>query len=276
MLRTILIGLDGTDDGAAAMRLGIRWAQRYEAITAGIAVVDEPGIELSETAMFSGSRHVAVVGPLVATSRRQAKELLSEFARRCDEAKVAYRLVEATGTPYVEILAEAQRYDVILIGTATHFAFGWRDEPDETLFKILRDCPRPVIAVPHAPAEGDAVVVAYDGSLQAARALAAFEASGLGRNRDIHLLGVAAELRAAARHLDRAGEYLRFHNLRVTTHAVDTPLLPEDVILKYLERHHAGLLVMGAYGEPRLREFFLGSVTRSMLRTSPVPLFLAH
>ena len=38
----------------------------------------------------------------------------------------------------------------------------------------------------------------------------------------------------------------------------------------------AGLVVMGAYGRPTLYEFFLGSVTRTMLAECPVPLFLYH
>jgi nucleotide-binding universal stress UspA family protein len=33
---------------------------------------------------------------------------------------------------------------------------------------------------------------------------------------------------------------------------------------------------MGAYGQPRIREFFLGSVTQTLLKESPVPLFLYH
>jgi nucleotide-binding universal stress UspA family protein len=38
----------------------------------------------------------------------------------------------------------------------------------------------------------------------------------------------------------------------------------------------AELMVMGAYGQPVLREFLLGSVTKTVLRDSPVPLFLYH
>jgi nucleotide-binding universal stress UspA family protein len=38
----------------------------------------------------------------------------------------------------------------------------------------------------------------------------------------------------------------------------------------------AGLVVMGAYGLSILYEFFLGSVTRTMLAESPAPLFLYH
>jgi nucleotide-binding universal stress UspA family protein len=38
----------------------------------------------------------------------------------------------------------------------------------------------------------------------------------------------------------------------------------------------ASLLVMGAYGRSPLRECFGHSVTRTLLRESPVPLFLYH
>jgi nucleotide-binding universal stress UspA family protein len=51
---------------------------------------------------------------------------------------------------------------------------------------------------------------------------------------------------------------------------------PAQVILEQVQQAHASLLVMGAYGQPALREFFFGSVTRTMLEASPVPLFLYH
>lgn len=39
---------------------------------------------------------------------------------------------------------------------------------------------------------------------------------------------------------------------------------------------NADLIVMGGFGRSRMSEFIFGGVTREMLRTSPVPLFLAH
>jgi nucleotide-binding universal stress UspA family protein len=38
----------------------------------------------------------------------------------------------------------------------------------------------------------------------------------------------------------------------------------------------ADLIVLGAYRHSPVREFFFGGVTRSLLRGSPAPLFLAH
>jgi nucleotide-binding universal stress UspA family protein len=49
-----------------------------------------------------------------------------------------------------------------------------------------------------------------------------------------------------------------------------------EVILDQVRQYQARLLVLGAYGQSTLREFFLGSVTRTVLQHSHVPLFLYH
>lgn len=49
-----------------------------------------------------------------------------------------------------------------------------------------------------------------------------------------------------------------------------------DVLKQHAMDAGAGLLVMGAYSHSRLRERVFGGVTRSMLETSKVPLFLSH
>jgi nucleotide-binding universal stress UspA family protein len=41
-------------------------------------------------------------------------------------------------------------------------------------------------------------------------------------------------------------------------------------------RAGAGLMVMGAYGRPRLRELILGGVTTGVLDTSELPVFMVH
>jgi nucleotide-binding universal stress UspA family protein len=43
-----------------------------------------------------------------------------------------------------------------------------------------------------------------------------------------------------------------------------------------VKQANAGLLVMGAYGRPRLSELVLGGVTRHVLAASPVPVMLSH
>jgi nucleotide-binding universal stress UspA family protein len=146
---------------------------------------------------------------------------------------------------------------------------------DETLRRILRSTPRPVVAVPSEIPDGNAVVVAYDGSLQAARAVYAFVASGIAAKRPVHVISVNDDPVEAARRGNRAIEFLAAHNIRATL-CPQSQGSPTDQILKLAREVDAGLIVLGAYGKPRIQDFFVGSVTSAILAKSPLPLFLFH
>jgi len=184
--------------------------------------------------------------------------------------------VEDTGTPYVQLVDEAQRCDLVILGQKTHFEYGWKDQTDETLSKVLKDSPRPVVAVPRSPITGNAVIIAYDGSLQASRALYAFQASGLAHSRSVYVVSVGPVHKTAMHHANRAIEFLRNHDIKSVDVVVETRDNPAEQILKEIQKRDTGLLVMGAYGQPTLREFFIGSVTRSILEHARVPVFCYH
>jgi nucleotide-binding universal stress UspA family protein len=277
MLRSILVGLDGSAYSATAVDLGLGWAQRHGALLVGIGIVDEPTIRQPEPVPLGGMHYKKERDDnLVADARRRVQEFLQEFARRCAAAKVACKLLEDVGLPYEQIALEAQRYDLILLGQQSHFHFETQAQPDETLTKVLKHSPRPLVTVPGQLQGGGVVVVAYDGSLQAARTLQAFQAMGLGDAQELHVVSVDADPGEAARRAERAVEFLRAHAVTAHPHALATLAKPAQVILDQVRQLNAGLVVMGAYGQPTLREFFFGSVTRTMLRDSPVPLFLYH
>ena len=45
---------------------------------------------------------------------------------------------------------------------------------------------------------------------------------------------------------------------------------------QFVAANKIDLLVMGAYGHSRFREFILGGATKSMMSRPPVPTFLSH
>ena len=49
-----------------------------------------------------------------------------------------------------------------------------------------------------------------------------------------------------------------------------------EVFKSHLTSNQTDLLVMGAYGHSRVREFILGGATLSMLSKPPVPILLSH
>ncbi|MBX6312971.1 MAG: universal stress protein [Isosphaeraceae bacterium] len=276
MLRSILVGLDGTPDGEAAVELGLRWAQRFEAALVGIGVVDEPGIHGAEEFLVGQAFFNRLNRELLAEIRQRLGEAARRFLQRCGEVGVAGRSVEETGAPDAQIVLEAQRHDLILLGQRTQFRFGREDGTDDTLTRVVSASPRPVVMVPGAVPEGEAVIVAYDGSLQAARALYAFEASGLGQGQTVHIISVDPDAGVAAGLAERACAFLRCHEIEAQAHPIAHHGMAAGPILDRVRQLGAGLLVMGAYGKPTLREFFLGTVTRNVLKDSPVPVFLFH
>jgi nucleotide-binding universal stress UspA family protein len=73
-----------------------------------------------------------------------------------------------------------------------------------------------------------------------------------------------------ARHLGR-------HGAKVEVHMIDRNGRPVgDVILEQARRLSADLVVMGAYGHSRAREWVLGGATVEMLRKSEFPILMAH
>jgi nucleotide-binding universal stress UspA family protein len=278
MLRTILVGLDGSEDCSRAVELALAWAKPRDARVVGFTVVDEPGILASE-AILTGEGDVSPVDPSLASeARRRVHDLMASFQRRADAAGVRNDKLMAFGTPHERFVGEAHRFDIVVLGKKTHFEFGWRNGSDPTLERVVQDCARPVVVV---PSSGDAsgtgpIIVAFDGSAHASRALAAFEGLGLATSRIVQVVSVDRERPAAERTAARAVEFLRYHDVDARPLPFDGEFPALEAILGATLELSASLLVMGAYGHSQLRELLLGSTTRTVLARSTVPVFCAR
>lgn len=72
-------------------------------------------------------------------------------------------------------------------------------------------------------------------------------------------------------------KYLARHGVNVVLDEVDAAGRDIATVFEsHLTLRGADLLVMGAYGHSRFREFVLGGATRSMLTRPQVPVFLSH
>jgi nucleotide-binding universal stress UspA family protein len=277
MLRSVLIGVDGSPYSRTAVELGIGWAGRTGAMLVGLGIIDEPDIRTPTPIPLGASYYKEHRDErLVTEARRQAEQALDQFSHRCVEAGVPSKLLEVVGEPHEQIRLESQRFDLIILGRQTYFDYSRHGVPCETLEKVLRDSPRPVVTVPEMLPAGSSIMVAYDGSLQAARAVQAFQASGLGQGQEIHVVTLGELFEDACRIADRAVEFLGSHQMKVTRHVLTEGGRTGEVLLGQARKLEAGLIVMGAYGRSAMREFFFGSATRTLLRESPIPLFVFH
>jgi nucleotide-binding universal stress UspA family protein len=275
MLKRILIGVSSSEYSRAAAKLAVGWAQWYEAEIAAVGVVDVPGLTAGEAVPLGGSAYKAERDQaLVKAAQQQVGEELAAFQTRCAAAGVPCSTRQLEGEPAALLVREAQRADLLFVGKK-HVPAEFGVAGTHVLAHVVRHAARPVVCVPAAANEHAAVLIAYDGSPEAARALQMFQAIGLASRRDLHLLAVSAD--AGQRyHAQCAVEYLQAHGHDAQVHVESSSAPAGSVIVAYARRLAAGLIVMGSCGQPRLKEIIFGSVTQTVLRDSNVPLFLYH
>jgi nucleotide-binding universal stress UspA family protein len=277
MVRSMVVGLDGSAYSTAAVELGLCWAQRYEAVLVGLGVIDAPTICQAQPVPLGATAYkVQRDARLLADAHHTVAQFVEHYAQRCAEARVRCQVRQEVGSPAECLLLEAQRDDLIVLGQQTFFHFATQDTPDDTLSVVVKQSPCPVVAIPATLPEGRAVVVAYDGSRHATRALHMFQALELASASDVHVVCVDAQQERATSCAARAVAFLHGHNIGAQAHALATSASPAQVILEQVHQVEASVLVMGAYGRSPLRELFGTSLTSTMLRESPVPLFLSH
>ena len=137
-----------------------------------------------------------------------------------------------------------------------------------------------MIVVPYIQKQGlklDRVLVAWDGSVTAARAIGD-AMPFLERAGKVEVI-IISEKEAKSGEVPGAdmGEHLARHGIKVEVRQIVA--VDEDVantILSYAADFGADFLVMGGYGHSRLREFVLGGATRGLLEAMTVPVLMSH
>jgi nucleotide-binding universal stress UspA family protein len=73
------------------------------------------------------------------------------------------------------------------------------------------------------------------------------------------------------------GQHLARRGLKVEVKRINCGHLDvADALLSHAADSDVDFIVMGGYGHSRLREFVLGGVTRSILRTMTAPVLMSH
>lgn len=152
---------------------------------------------------------------------------------------------------------------------------------DEMAERVVMESGRPVLVVPYFGEYEDIgarPVVAWNGTREAARA--AFDAIGLfQKNADVKISWMNAN--RDHKGIDLPGAELATvmarHGFKATAEMIPTGDLPVgETMLSHVADVDADLLVLGAYGHSRMREFIFGGVTRTFLESMTVPVLMSH
>lgn len=162
---------------------------------------------------------------------------------------------------------------VIVIGKrgASHeFA---SDHIGSKIERVVRASTKPVLIASRAVSEPQSVVLAYDGSKAADRALERVANSPLFEGLPVHVVTVGPDDDKHRKLLDDAGAALAGRQSVELTIAQGKA---EEAIAEVVGKTPDALLVMGAYGHSPLRTLIVGSTTTTLIRTVHVPVLLVR
>jgi nucleotide-binding universal stress UspA family protein len=276
MIKDIVVNLSVGEKTGPAGDYAISVAAAFGAHLAGIAFLYDPIVPVSG----AGYIPAEVIETQEHDNKAATKAALDRFMAACGRAGVTAEPL-TLGTSFAGVGEQfgriARRFDLSVVGQAEPGTSAVEEIIAES---ALFESGRPVIIVPYiqkAPFKLDRVMLCWDGSRAAARAIA--DALPLLRKAGRVEVVIVANERGKKDEIEGAdmGAHLARHDLNVeVTRTALGDIDVADVILSHAADVGSDFIVMGGYGHSRLREFVLGGVTRSIFRAMTAPVLMSH
>ena len=277
--KDILVVTDESPQCTERVNVAMRLAARHEAHVIGL-MVHHHVAEATYVDMNLPADVLDIQRRAVEDARARVRE---KFERQLAPSGLPFEWHWEDADPVRTVALYGRHADVAVIG---------QDDPEsdgigtssELAEHVVLTSGRPVLVVPYVgsyPAIGEQVLIAWDASREAARAVADAMAILQGAKRVVVFAanpdaggsrGTHGEIPGAdiARHLAR-------HDVHVDVQRVDSDEVAiADLLLNRIADEGIDTLVMGAYGHSRIRELWLGGVTRRVMRNMTVPVLTSH
>jgi len=277
--RTILVHLESMETSKSLLDVSTSLAKQHNAHLIALYVTPSTQYYVSSELPTS----ISLIEQHDAYYRGKCEELKSEFTRATANSNfiTEWREIDAVSMSVAHAITEVARtVDLVIMAQACNESqhYSSKDLPED----VILACARPVIVIPtekSLPQSIDNIFIAWDGREQAVRAL--FDSLPLLRDADnVRVHSINASGRERYRILTTPGELantLSRHGVNVTLSQSEA-ILGEvgDEILQYANDSGADLMVMGAYGHTRIREYVFGGVTRKILYEMTIPVLMSH
>ncbi|NOZ47722.1 MAG: universal stress protein [Chlorobi bacterium] len=281
MIKRILVPLDPSPYSDSAIEFAIAMAKRHGSELTGLVILDLPGIEKSIGAIPLGASYYA--DHLEKSKKSEAKEridkLIKKFSEKCKAAGVKYRAANRQGSPSDWIVKESIYYDLIIIGLRTYFHFETQDDKGDSLEKLMQDSITPIYAVPKNIKIPDInktklkALLAFDGSLPAARALQRFAHLAIPEVSPVIILNSSENKDEADYLLTEAENYLHSHNFTDIS-----KVWTDEPIVDYIDKHYINevyAFVVGSHSRKGgMLDYFVGSLTKHLIKNGNKPLLI--
>lgn len=277
MIQRILVPLELSAHCESAIRQACVLAKPVKAKVIGKVITDEP-----DSPKHSADHAPHAVAMLMAAQTERLNEretatriqqLLSDFRAICGEAGVACDEAYLQGLPSSLIAEQSLFYDLVVHGFHGVYQSGDRAEKRQ-LRDVLDHTATPFVIVPTKFQPIRDVLICFDGSLSATRAMRDFAALIAGHDFNLTVLSASEEANRSRYLLNRAERYLKAHGASRVKLVRSTAPIREALRDESIPA--PDLIVIGLHSKRGVRDFFIGSLTNELIESGETALFLGN
>ena len=270
-IRSLLLHLDATPASITRLAFAHALADRFGARVTALFGTRPNASRVAYAYSAGAALRAAEEGPPHERERARLRDLLAGREPECAWCEVAGDSVRHG------FIAEAIYADLLVLGPPSR-ADDEGTAPQGFVESVILESATPAIVVPfsdHRQTIGERVLVAWNGSASAARALKA-SLPLLREAASVHVAtwGVQAPVAPFSR-LDVC-TWLRRHGIDAALHHSASAAHVANDLAALAREVRADLVVMGCYGHSRIREQVFGGVTRTLLADPPAPILATH
>lgn len=166
----------------------------------------------------------------------------------------------------------ADRIEFVIVGKRGETADLLSPHFGSNLERVIRTSPRPVWVAPRTYSPIERFLIAYDGGPSAQKAVSFIMEQALLKDLDCHMVQAGKLNSDEEWDLQEMAARLGTVGFSVKTHHIPGPA--DTVITDTLKKEGLQLLVMGAYGHSKIREFLIGSTTSTLIREAALPILM--
>ena len=270
MIQSILLPLVEGPLAETAKSYAFWLARKESGHIHGLAVVDLKSFEIPVLGTPDGFMPSVVFPPqqesqsLLAEMTALARERLHRFAAECAAQGISCSTNSETGIPGEIIAREAIAHDIVVMAREGYPQGGEGHNLDPLISSVIRGSIRPVLVAGKEFREAHRILVAYDGSIHAARALVVAAMLGPRHGMQCTLANVSSSRETGEEILAPAETYLYHHGVTPRRQVI-IGSRASDLICELMTSTGSDLLIMGAYGHSPIREMLFGSTTERVL-----------
>jgi nucleotide-binding universal stress UspA family protein len=279
MINRILLCVDGSQYSLTAGDYALQLAEKIGANVDALHVLDIRMIEgpyIADLGGALGAQPYLALFPQIQMIQKEKSELIMKTLKDKFEGRSVALECEVVSSHLVpEVLEREKTADLVIIGKRGEHSPENADLLGPSVEWIVRRSVKPCLVTPWRVKSLERVLAAYDGSDHARKAISMALDLVKAMKLTLAVTAVCPPGESAAdwqRILDEGVRLVEESGVEVTPFLLHG--YPADQITHFCSDSEFDLLVIGAYGHTRIREFLLGSTTFQILLNAEIPVFL--